>query len=57
MELISRVKAVLRRKAPKSTAEVLTVGNLVLNKDSHTVLAGGNKVVLTLKEYELLFVH
>ncbi len=54
MELISRVKAVLRRTAPKSSAEVLHVGNLVLNKESHTVLANGNKIVLTLKEYELL---
>ena len=54
MELISRVKAVLRRTATKSSADVLRIGNLVLNKDTHTVLADGNKIVLTLKEYELL---
>ena len=54
MELISRVKAVLRRTAPKNTADTLKFGNLVLNKDTHTVLADGNKIVLTLKEYELL---
>lgn len=54
MELISRVKAVLRRTAPKSTADVLQIGNLVLNRDTHTVLADENKIALTLKEYELL---
>lgn len=54
MELISRVKAVLRRTTPKKVQDVLQVGDLVLNRDTHTVLAGGSKVVLTLKEYELL---
>jgi two-component system alkaline phosphatase synthesis response regulator PhoP len=54
MELISRVKAVLRRSAPKNSADILQIGNLVLNKDTHTVLADNNKIVLTLKEYELL---
>ena len=54
MELISRVKAVLRRSAPKNTADILQIGDLALNRDTHTVLACGNKIVLTLKEYELL---
>ena len=54
MELISRVKAVLRRTEPKNTADILQIGDLVVNKGTHTVLADGNKVVLTLKEYELL---
>ncbi len=54
MELISRVKAVLRRAAPKAAGDILRVGDLELNRDTHTVLAGGKKVVLTLKEYELL---
>ena len=54
MELISRVKAVLRRAAPKNTADILRIGDLVLNRDTHTVLADGEKIVLTLKEYELL---
>lgn len=54
MELISRVKAVLRRSAPKKAEDILQIGNLVLNRDTHTITADGNKVVLTLKEYELL---
>ncbi len=56
MELISRVKAVLRRAAPRNAADVLTAGNLTLNRDTHTVLADGDKIELTLKEYELLAV-
>ncbi len=54
MELISRVKAVLRRTAPKDAADIVQIGELALNRDTRTVLAAGNKVVLTLKEYELL---
>lgn len=54
MELISRVKAVLRRTTPKNAADILQIGNLLLNRDTHTVHADGNKIVLTLKEYELL---
>ncbi len=54
MELISRVKAVLRRSMPKSSEDTLQIGNLLLKKDSHTVFADGKKITLTLKEYELL---
>lgn len=54
MELISRVKAVLRRSTPKDIANVLQIGNLVLNKDAHTVSANDKNIMLTLKEYELL---
>lgn len=54
MELISRVKAVLRRTTTQSSADVLRIGDLVLNRETHTVTAYGNKVVLTLKEYDLL---
>lgn len=54
MEMISRVKAVLRRSAPKATAKLLRVGDLVMNIGEHTVEADGQRVTLTLKEYELL---
>ncbi|MDD3920685.1 MAG: response regulator transcription factor [Eubacteriales bacterium] len=54
MEMVSRVKAVLRRSAPKESAKMLTVGNLTVNLDEHTVLVDGKRVALTLKEYELL---
>ncbi len=54
MEMISRVKAVLRRSAPKNDPSVLRLGELELNTAEHTVLSSGERVQLTLKEYELL---
>lgn len=54
MEMISRVKAVLRRCTPVKQSNVLRVGNLELDTDARCVYAGGERVTLTLKEYELL---
>ena len=54
MEMVSRVKAVLRRAAPKNGSSKLVAGDLVLNPGEHTVLSKGRRVQLTLKEYELL---
>lgn len=53
MEMVARIKAVMRRTAPK-TDQVLTCGNIVLNEVRHIVTVDGKQVVLTLKEYELL---
>jgi two-component system alkaline phosphatase synthesis response regulator PhoP len=55
MEMVSRVKAVLRRTMPKKEMSVLKVGGLELNTIEHTVSANGMRIVLTLKEYELLY--
>ncbi len=54
MEMLSRVKAVLRRVRPKEANQVLQVGKLVMDRARHKVLIDGNSVDLTLKEYELL---
>ncbi len=54
MEMISRVKAVLRRTERGEKAAVLNIGNIVLNSAAHTVTANGGEVRLTLKEFELL---
>ena len=54
MEMISHIKAVLRRTAPKTAKNVLSTGKLSLNLDEHAVFADGEKVVLTFKEFELL---
>jgi two-component system alkaline phosphatase synthesis response regulator PhoP len=54
MEMVSRVKAVLRRTQAPGQAKTLQVGQLILNPGEHTVLAQGQRVLLTLKEYELL---
>ena len=53
MEMIARIKAVMRRTAPK-TDRVLTCGDIVLDEIRHIVTVDGKQVVLTLKEYELL---
>lgn len=54
MEMVSRVKAVLRRSVTKDTFKVLYVGKLELNMSNHTVFADGERIDLTLKEYGLL---
>jgi two-component system alkaline phosphatase synthesis response regulator PhoP len=53
MEMVSRIKAVLRRAAPKQT-KVLVCGGISLDKSRHSVSVYGTPVSLTLKEYELL---
>ncbi|MCI5753646.1 MAG: response regulator transcription factor [Clostridiales bacterium] len=54
MEMVSRVKAVLRRCRPSRVQHLLQVGSLVLNQDEHTVSADGERVYLTFKEFALL---
>ena len=54
MEMVSRVKAVLRRCRPAKAAKLLQLEGLALNPDEHTVTADGERVNLTYKEYELL---
>jgi two-component system alkaline phosphatase synthesis response regulator PhoP len=54
LELISRIKAVLRRTTPKDS-EKLTVGGITLDQTSHRVFVGDKEVLLTNKEYQLLF--
>ena len=54
MEMVSRVKAVLRRCKPVKESKSLKLEGLVLNPDEHTVTVDGERVILTYKEYELL---
>ena len=53
-ELVARVRARLRRIAPKASPELITTGRLTLDKRAHAVLIDSQPVPLTLKEYELL---
>lgn len=53
MEMVARVKAVLRR-CERHEEEELRIGNLSLNEIKHSVIADGEKVTLTLKEFEIL---
>lgn len=54
MEMVSRVKAVLRRSQTDQVTRLLKTGGLIINLDEHTVVADGTRIMLTYKEFELL---
>ncbi len=54
MEMVSRVRAVLRRAGPRNNSSVLRCGELTLNTDERTAVLDGERLQLTLKEFELL---
>lgn len=54
MEMVSRVKAVLRRSQPAHNGNLLTLDELTMDVGQHTVSIAGERVALTYKEYELL---
>lgn len=55
MEMVSRIKAVLRRCAPKKENKTVLVNGIIeMNVEEHTVSVNGKSVVLTFKEYEIL---
>ncbi len=54
MEMVSRVKAVLRRCQPRQVAHLLQIGGLVVNLDERTVTVDGQRIMITYKEFELL---
>ncbi len=52
-ELLARVKALLRRKE-KFTGDVITAGDLTLNRDSFELACGDKKITLGKKEFQIL---
>lgn len=54
MELIARIKAVLRRSGEKQKSGIISHGPITLDLEKHIVTANGANVILTLKEFELL---
>lgn len=54
MELVSRIKAIMRRIRPSSDDAVLRYKNIYLDQDRRICLVDGENVELTYKEYELL---
>ena len=54
MELVSRIKAVLRRSGQTADKADLEVDGVKMNVKKHEVTVDGQAVTLTLKEYELL---
>lgn len=54
MELVSRIKAVLRRSGKTDTKAKMNLGGVAVNVEKHEVTVEGKTVSLTLKEFELL---
>ena len=55
MEMISRVRAVLRRARPERRRSALSLGGVTIDPESRRVTANGQEAALTLKEFELLY--
>jgi len=53
-ELVARMKAILRRAEPQPEQEVLELGDVILNRETHDVTIAGRAVELTAKEFDLL---
>ena len=55
-ELVARLRGLMRRAGARRVEEsnVLAVGDLELDEDSHEVRRGGDEIVLTATEFELL---
>lgn len=54
MELVARVKALLRRTEGSKKEKEYNIGSLFVNIDKHIVKVEGEEISLTLKEFELL---
>ena len=53
-ELVARIKAVLRRRAPETTEDAVEIGGLRLDPATHRLAADGNPVNLGPTEFRLL---
>lgn len=53
--LISRISAILRRKSKEVTEAKLTVGDIIIDRETFLVYRGEQKIQLARKEFELLF--
>ena len=53
-EMVARMKAILRRAEPQPTQDLLELGDVSLNRETHDVTIAGTAVELTAKEFDLL---
>src|SRR5258708_22674050 len=53
-ELVAGIKAILRRFDPQPTQEVLSLGDVLVNRETHDVTVAGDAIELTAKEFDLL---
>lgn len=54
MEMVSRIKAVLRRCEQRSQNQILNIGAISLSESERIVTVDGKKTALTFKEFEIL---
>jgi len=54
-ELVARVHAVLRRAEPETDEDVLTAGDVVLDRRQRTAFVAGSEVELTAREFDLVW--
>ena len=54
MEMVSRIKAVLRRTQREEDTDIRKYRDLILNDKKHLVYVNNREIILTLKEYDLL---
>lgn len=52
--LISRINAILRRKAPAESSDSISIGNIEIDRESFTVRKDGVAIPMAKKEFELL---
>ena len=53
--LLSRINAILRRKSKEVVEQKLTVGDIIIDRETFLVYRGDEKIQLARKEFELLF--
>ena len=53
-ELVARMKAILRRSEPQFDYDLLELGDISLNRETHDVSIAGEPIELTAKEFDLL---
>ena len=54
MEMLARVRALLRRSSQRAEERILRYGDLTLSPEAHTAFLGKERLSLTKKEYDLL---
>ena len=54
-ELVSRIKAVMRRSSLETDKKRLVIGDVMLDPERHEVRVDQDQVSLTLKEFDLLY--
>ena len=52
-ELLARIRVMTRKTSGNST-NIFSVGDLVMDTGAHTVVRGGEEIILTAKEYDIL---